>query len=138
MIPKQTDAKSPLALVFWIIWFSILNGLVLIQYFVGGGIPKGEDQGNPPVMFLALAGVLALVAMGIRFVLIPRIKDLPKKLPAMIIGLALSEGVGFVGIFALGNKFPATQLLLFGCAVGCILCFAPFYAKPFVDKGHFR
>ncbi len=138
MIPQQNEPKPPVALVFWILWFAILNGLVIIQFFIGGGIPKGVDHGKPPVLFLAIAAGLALVALGIRFVLIPQIKEVPKKLPAMIVGLALSESIGIVGMFAVGREFPATQLLLFASAIGCILSFAPFYAKTGNEDGRFR
>ncbi len=138
MIPHQNDPKPPQAFVFWILWFAILNGLVMIQFFIGGGIPKGADHSKPPGLFLAIAAGLAIAAFSIRFVLIPQIKEVPKKLPAMIIGLALSEAIGFLGVFALGQEFPATRLLLFATSIGCILCFAPFYAKPFIDDGRSR
>ncbi|MES2661447.1 MAG: hypothetical protein V4689_22705 [Verrucomicrobiota bacterium] len=134
---SQQDSPKVPALVFWIIWFAILNGLVMIQFLVGGGIPKGEDQGNPPVLFLAIAAGLALVALAIRFVLIPQIESVPKKLPAMVIGLALSEGIGFLGMFAVGKEFPATQQTLFVTAIACIACLAPVYAKPRAENGRF-
>lgn len=135
MDSPQNHPQAPLAVVFWIIWFAILNGLVMIQFFAGGGIPKGENQGDPPVMFIGLAAVLALVALAIRFVVIPQIESPLKKLPAMIVGLALSELIGFVGMFVVSKKFPETQLSLFVSAIVCILCFAPFYAKPGVANG---
>lgn len=123
-------AQAPLPVIFWIIWFAILNGLVMIQFIAGGGIPKGEDQGNPPVLYLSIATGLALVALAIRFLLIPRIEEPVRKLPAMIIGLALSEGIGLLGMFLIGKEFPATRLALFVTAIACIASFAPFYAKP--------
>lgn len=107
----------------------------MIQFFVGGGIPQGEDQGNPPAVFLAVAGSLALAAMTIRFVAIPKIKTVPKMLPAMIIGLALSEAVGFVGMFAVGKEFPMTRLSLFALALCCIVSLAPVYVKPREEDG---
>lgn len=133
----QDASKPPTILVFWILWFAILQGLVIIQFFVGGGIPKGADQGNPPVWVLAAAGGLALVALAIRFTVMPKLRTLPKMLPAMIVGLALSEGIGMMGMFAVGKEFPATRLLLFGMAIGCIVSFAPVYAKPRADDGRF-
>ena len=137
MIPQQNNPKPPQALVFWIIWFAILNGLLMIQFFVGGGIPKGADQGKAPFMFLAIAAGLALVALGIRFVLIPQIKEVPKKLPAMIIGLAISEAIGLLGMFAVSKEFPETQQILFVCAIASIISFAPVYAKVRAEDGRF-
>lgn len=132
---SRQDPPAPQALVvFWIIWFAILQGLVLIQLFVGGGIPKGEDLGNPPVLFLMIAGGLALAALAIRFTVIPKIRTAAKLLPAMIIGLALSEAVGFVGIFLVGKEFATTRLGLFILALCCIVSLAPVYAKAVNDK----
>jgi hypothetical protein len=128
--PRQDPPALPTALIFWIIWFATLQGLVLIQFFVGGGIPQGADQGEPPSLFLVIAGALALAALTIRFTVIPKIKTASKLLPAMIIGLALSEAVGFVGLFLVGKEFPTTRLGLFVLALCCIASFAPVYAKP--------
>lgn len=129
MTPRQDSPAQPTLLIFWIIWFAILQGLVLIQFFVGGGIPKGADQGDPPTLFLVIAGALALAALAIRFTVIPKIETVAKLMPAMIIGLALSEAVGFVGIFLVGKEFPTTRLGLFVLALCCIASLAPVYAK---------
>ncbi len=129
MTPRQDPPAPPTFVVFWIIWFAILQGLVLIQFFVGGGIPKGADQGDPPAVILMIAGGLALAALAVRFTVIPKIKALSKLLAAMVIGLALSEAVGFVGIFLVGKEFPTTRLSLFVLALCCIVSLAPVYAK---------
>lgn len=136
MKPPQDPLKPPALLVFWILWFAILQGLVVIQFFVGGGIPKGEDLGSPPALFVAIAGGLALGALVVRFVVIPKIRSVPNKLPAMIIGLALAEAVGLVGIFLIGREFPTTRLSLFVLAVCCIVSLAPIYAKPSQEDGN--
>jgi hypothetical protein len=135
MIPPQDSPKPPTALVFWIIWFAILQGFLIIQFMVGGGIPKGSDQGNPPPLFLLLATGLALAVIVIRFKLIPRIDSVPKKLQAMIVGLALSEAIGMLGMFAVGKEFPATRQALFVTAIACIVSFAPVYAKSSAEHG---
>lgn len=134
---QQDSPKPPVALVFWIIWFATLNGLVVLQFMVGGGIPKGSDQGNPPLLVAMLAGGLALAALAVRFMWIPRIKQVPQKLPAMIVGLAFSESIGLSGMFLVGKEFPATQQLLLLVAIGCIVIFAPVYAKQREDNGRF-
>ena len=134
---QQDPQKPPVTLVFWIIWFAILNGLLMTQFLAGGGIPKGSDEGSPPVLFLVLAGGLALAALAVRYVLIPQIKLVPRKLTAMIVGLALSEAIGMIGMFVVGKEFPATQQLFFVAAIGCIVSFAPVYAKPREENGRF-
>lgn len=129
MTPRQDPPSPPTVLIFWIVWFAILQGLVLIQFFVGGGIPKGADQGDPPTLSLAIAGALAFASLAIRYMVIPKIRTVSKLLPAMIIGLALAEAVGFVGIFLVGKEFPSTRLGLFVLALCCIISLAPVYAK---------
>lgn len=136
-ISPQDSPKPPQALVFWILWFAILQGLVMMQYFIGGGIPKGSDQGNPPIQLLALAGGLAIAALAIRFTLIPRLKTISQKLPAMIIGLALSESIGILGMLVVGKNFPATQQVFLVTAIGCIVSFAPVYARERAKDGRF-
>jgi len=132
----QQDAPKVVgAIVFWVVWFAILQGLLIMQFFVGGGIPKGSDQGSPPVLFPAIAAGMALAVFVIRFVWIPRIKVLPGKLTAMVVGLALSEGVGLLGIFVLGKEFQATKLILMMVAFGCILSLAPVYAMSRDEDG---
>jgi hypothetical protein len=129
VISDPNTPRQPAALVFWIIWFAILQGLVMIQFVVGAGIPQGADQGTPPPWYVGVAGGLAVAALAIRFFLIPKLDSVSKKLPAMIVGLALSEAVGFAGIFLIGKEFPSTRLQLFGLAVACVMSFAPVYAN---------
>ena len=126
------------AIVFWVIWFSILSGLLIIQFFAAGGLPSGTDQGEPPLMFQGITFMAASVALIIRFGVIPRIKELPKKLPAMIIGLAVSEGIGIIGAFVVRPQYGSTKLFMLAASIVCIVLFAPFYAKasggnPFTD-----
>jgi hypothetical protein len=125
----QSSTLAPQAIVFWVIWFAILSGLLMIQFFAGGGMPSGVDKGEGPVLFQGLALGMGMAAMIVRFVVIPRIGTLEKKLPAMIIGLALSEGIGILGAFVVGPDFGSTKLFMLAISVGCIILYAPVYAK---------
>ncbi len=78
-----------------------------------------------------------MAALAVRYVLIPQIKQVPQKLTAMIVGLALSEAIGMTGMFVVGKEFPATQQLFFVVAVGCIVSFVPVYARPREENGRF-
>ena len=136
MIPlEDSPPQPPTTLVFWIVWFAILNGLLMIQFFVGGGIPSGVDQGNPPLILLGVGAGLVVVALGIRVLLLPRLQETSKKLPAMVVGLALSDGVGMLGVFGLGKEFAASRLALFLMSIGCILSFAPVYVSRVPREG---
>lgn len=122
-------ANTPQPLVFWIIWFAILSGLLIMQFFAGGGIPSGTDQGEEPVLFRLLALGAAAAALFVRFGVIPRIKELEKKLPVMIVGLALAEGIGILGMFAVPRELGATRLFMLGLSIACVVISAPTYAK---------
>jgi hypothetical protein len=126
---QTSGPQQPQILVAWIIWFSILMGLLMIQFFIGGGIPSGEDQGPPPSSMLMICAGALLASLIVRFLILPSRKTLGQQLPLMVVGLALAEVCGFLGIFLIPSDYPQTKLWLFIAAVSGILCHAPFYAK---------
>lgn len=134
----MSEQKPPAALVFWIIWFAIFNGLFILQFFAAGGIPKGDNEGDAPMAIILIAGALALVSVVVRFVIIPKIGTLEKLLPAMIVGLALAESVGIIGMFLIGKEFPETRLALFVASVSAVAAFAPVYVTALVDREKMR
>lgn len=128
----------PTLLVFWIIWFAIFNGLFIMQFVVGGGFPSGSNEGEVPLWSVAVPTGLLIAAMAIRFIWIPKISSIVALLPAMVIGLALSEAVGILGIFALGKEFPETRMALFIASSCAVLTFAPIYANALLIKQKMR
>ncbi len=126
MLPQKTAA--PKLAVFWIIWFAIMNGLFVMLFVAGGGIPKGSNVGTPPTWIVGVCAALAVLAIAIRFLVIPRIKQLAQLLPAMVLGLAFAEAVGILAIFLLGKEFPETRMTLFLTSVFTVLIYAPSYA----------
>jgi hypothetical protein len=124
--------------VFWVIWFAILSGLLIMQFFAGGGIPTGGGQGGEPAIYQVVTLAIAAAALFVRFVIIPRLKGLEKKLPAMIIGLALSEGIGIIGMFAIPQHHASTRVFMLGAAIVCIVLSAPVYAKVPGNGSPFR
>ncbi len=130
--------NTPQPIIFWIIWFAILSGLLIMQTFAGGGIPSGSDQGEGPVLFQTLALVAAAASLIVRFAIIPRLKELQKKLPAMIVGLALAEGIGIIGMFAVPHQYGATRLFMLGVSLVCVAISAPVYVKFPVGGSPFR
>lgn len=125
--------QPPIQITAWIIWFAILNGLVMIQFFVGGGIPSGINHGTPPALQQYLPAVPAFLALVVRFLIIPRISAPLKKLPVMIIGLALAEATGILGIFVVGKSYGSTQLTFLVLSLLAILAMAPVYMKKNPD-----
>jgi hypothetical protein len=129
MLPQSNPTQPIQAIVFWIIWFSILAGLVIIQQFAGGGIPSGADAAEVSMVFKIIPVALATASLAVRFFVIPRLPGLQAKLPAMIIGLALAEGAGILGAFIIDKQAGATRLTVFLMAIVCILVSAPVYAS---------
>ncbi|EFK95936.1 hypothetical protein LDC_2050 [sediment metagenome] len=37
----------PVHIVGWIIWFAILNGLAIMQFLIGGGLPPARTSAKP-------------------------------------------------------------------------------------------
>jgi CDP-diglyceride synthetase len=127
MNPQKSS--TPNIAVFWIIWFAIMNGLFIMLFVAGGGIPKGANTGQPPTWIVGACAALVVVAVAIRFLLIPKIKQLAQLLPAMVIGMALAETVGIFAIFLLGKEFPETRMTLFLTSAFTVLIYAPSYAS---------
>ena len=121
--------RSPDQLIAWVIWGAILMGLFVLQFFIGGGIPTGDQMENPPTVMSLIC--IAGVAIGtlIRWLVIPKLNDNLKLLPAMIVGLALCESSGLLQMFLLGKEYPDTQKLIFVLAVLGVVQFAPTYFK---------
>ena len=121
--------RSPDQLIAWVIQGAILMGLFVLQFFIGGGIPTGDQMENPPTVMSLIC--IACVAIGtlIRWLVIPKLNEKPKLLRAMVVGLALSQGSGLMQIFLLGKEYPDTQKLIFVLAVLGVVQFAPTYFK---------
>ena len=124
--PNSSQLKAQL-LVWWIIWFAILCGLVVIYFFLGRGPVK-------PVVVAAdllrnLSGIVPLfVSIVIRWLVMPRLNDLKQAFPVFIAGLALAEGCGLLGIF-LGGPYR-DQLFVLGALA--IAQYVPFFAKSYL------
>ena len=126
---QNETMRSTDQIIAWVIWGAILIGLFFLQFFIGGGIPTGDEMENPPTVMSLIC--IAGVAIGtlIRWLVIPKLNDKPKLLRAMVVGLALSQGSGLLQIFLLGKEYPDTQKLIFVLAVLGVVQFAPTYFK---------
>jgi hypothetical protein len=59
----------------------------------------------------------------------PRLAALPQKFVWMVIGLALAEGAGILGMFLLPRDQPETRLVIFLLSFFGVLQFVPLYAR---------
>ncbi|MES2997394.1 MAG: hypothetical protein V4733_11350 [Verrucomicrobiota bacterium] len=127
MTQPTHPSSPPTAAVAWIIWFSIFAGLFIMTIIINGGVSFAKDSAEPSLWIILVPSAAAIASLVVRFFVIPKLPDLPTKFPAMIIGLALAEGVGILALFVVGKSYPQTQLSLLAISVFCILCHAPVY-----------
>jgi hypothetical protein len=123
MIPGADTRRARAFLkVWWIIWAALLVGLGLVYLGLGRSLPS-VPAANP---FANLVGFVPLfVSIIIRWLVLPRYRDLRRAFPLFIIGLALAESCGVLGIFLGGPYRDALFVLgLLGLAQ-----FMPFFAR---------
>ena len=130
MMPGYDDRQIKVRLlVWWILWASPLMVLVLIYLFLAQGKPLPV---NVPAResLTGLIGVVPLfVSIVIRWLVLPRYTQERRALVLYIIGLALAEGCGLMGIL-LGGPYRDS---LFVLGVMGVTQFVPFYARKFFD-----
>ena len=126
---KNETMRSTDQIIAWVIWGAILIGLFVVQFFIGRGIPTGDQMENPPTVMSLIC--IACVAIGtlIRWLVIPKLNGYHNLLRAMVVGLALCESSGLLQMFLLGKEYPDTQKLIFVLAVLGVVQFAPTYFK---------
>jgi hypothetical protein len=125
--------KQP-AIVMWIIWFVFLQMAFAYHFVLGDGFPSGGNAAEPMASWLwVLCVAPVILAMGVRWLVIPRLKQQRQMLVAMIIGLALSEAPILFELFLIGAAYPQNQIVVLMIAVFSLIQFAPTYGTPGVD-----
>jgi|ERR1044071_8067881 hypothetical protein len=121
MSDERPQTAPPL--VWWIIWIAILNGLVLMRFFLGRELsPAATDS------VIGCIGVAEIaVSSFLRWWVLPKIQKPAAMFVVFIVGVAIAEGCGIFGIF-LGGKY---QDELFVAGVLGILQWAPIFARRF-------
>ena len=116
-------------LLWWAIWGSLLFGLVNIYVLLGRAPAKAPVAGENPLT--GLIGLAPLfVSIIIRWLVLPRFSDLRRAFPMFIVGLALAEACGLLGIF-LGGAYKDDLFLL---GVLGIAQYVPFFAKGYLES----
>lgn len=132
--PKPVEAKAS---TLWIIWAGLCAGVVITQFVLGHGIPTGENEPGSKIGLVgAIAFIQILAASAIRWILVPRADALPKQLVLMVLGLALSEGVQFYGLFLVPANQPSTKLALWILSLASCVQFIPLYARTKAPDGN--
>jgi len=120
----------------WVIWFAMLQGVFVIQWVLGKGIPGGENIDEPMAVWLWVLALGPIVlATIIRWVVIPKLKEVQALPVAMIVGLVFSEMPVFFSLFLIGPDYPQNQIAVLMVAVVSLIQFAPSYATPGYHAG---
>jgi hypothetical protein len=125
--PDEPRIKAQL-MIWWIIWAAILTGQILIYGALGRGpLPVPVPGANP---FAHLIGFVPLfVSIIIRWLVLPRSTEPKAAFVMFIVGLALADACGMLGIF-LGGPYRDS---LFVLGVLGITQYVPFYARKFYE-----
>jgi len=126
---NQDDARlRAQLLVWWTIWGCILGGLVLIYVVLGRG-PLAPDAVQRQSL-TGMAGIVPLfLSIILRWLVLPRRKEPRSAFVLFVIGVALAETCGILGVF-LGGPYRDE---LFVLGVLGIAQFVPFFARPLLD-----
>lgn len=129
MMPGYDDQKIKGHLkVWWITWALVLIWLLLAYSAFTRGKPLPA-----PTKDNSLTGLIAIVplfvSIVIRWLVLPRASDPKRALVLFIVGLALAEACGLLGIF-LGGPYRDS---LFVLGVLGITQYVPFYARKLFD-----
>ncbi len=125
--PESQRDRAQL-LVWWILWAGILSGLVIIYVLLGRAPAKAPLPGENPLT--GLIGLAPLfVSIIIRWLVLPRLTGLRQALPMFIVGIALAESCGLLGIF-LGGIYKDDLFLL---GVLGVTQYVPVFAKKYLE-----
>lgn len=129
MMPGYDDGKIKTRLLaWWVVWGGVLTGLIVIYLFLGRTKPLPPPSAENPLQ--GVVGIVPLfVSIIIRWLVLPRSTDPARAFVLFVIGIALAEGGGLLGIF-LGGPY---RDILFLLGVLGIAQYVPFYAKKLFD-----
>ncbi len=121
---KHTPPPLPVP-VWWILWAGITGGLVLVYILLGhAALPAPEEI---PTFLPYVIATPLLLSCVVRWLVLPRMTSRLKAFPLFIIGLALAEGSGMLGLFLGGPDRDTLVALAF---IG-LLQFAPLFVHRF-------
>lgn len=114
--------KSPAPVIWWILWAAITGGLIAIYVALRPTAPAGAPASLRYVPLVPFAA-----AVLVRWFVLPRFREGARAFPLFIVGLALAEACGIIGLFLVPDLAP-TYLVL---GLAGLLLFAPFFAAKY-------
>lgn len=129
MLSPDAQHNRGRIIVWWIIWGTILSGLG-IMYFLNGRGPAVPEELAQEKMLTGLIGLVPLfVSVVIRWLVLPRCKEMGRALALFVAGLALAESCGILGIF-FGGPYRDD---LFIISVFGVAQYVPIFAKNYIE-----
>lgn len=126
---SSQPAPRALLIVFWVVWFAVLNGVILMRLFLAKSQPAAAEP--IPDAFPWMVSLLpALVSGGIRWLLLPRADHANSALSLHLVGLAAAEATTVFGLFLTPSKMD----LLCGISFLAVFQFAPTWAARFFPE----
>jgi hypothetical protein len=123
-IPQSSAARW---LLWWILWAGILAGLVAI-YFVLGEQPAAVPTGR--IVATDFVGLVWLLASClVRWLVLPRVRSVQSAFVLFVVGMALAESCGLMGIFLSAFRNELFVLGMLGI-VQWMPLFARIYCRP--------
>jgi hypothetical protein len=125
MSPQLEKTPNAAGVLFWwLIWGATLGGLILIAVFLGG--PNGIQVETGGVA--AYLGLFPLVVSCVlRWLVLGKQREAGKALVVFILGMAMAEGCGIIGLM-LGGELR-TEFFMLG--VLGVLQWMPLFARRF-------
>lgn len=129
MMPGYDDQRiKTRLLVWWVFWAASLGGVVMIYLLLAQGKPLPPASAENPLQ--GLIGLVPLfVSIILRWLVLPRATEPNRAFVLFVVGVALAEACGILGIF-LGGPYRDS---LFVLGVLGVAQYVPFYAKKLFD-----
>jgi hypothetical protein len=129
-MPGYTDQQiKARLLVWWAIWGATTSFLLLLYFVFAFGKPMPVNASTSDLP-RHLAGIVPLfLSIVIRWLILPRYTEEGRALVLFIVGVALAEACGILGLF-LGGPYRDSLWVLGLLAVGQ---YVPFYARKLFD-----
>jgi F0F1-type ATP synthase membrane subunit c/vacuolar-type H+-ATPase subunit K len=113
-------------LIWWILWAGILFGLVAIYAALGQRPALKQAPPNVMTDFIGLGPLL--VSCLVRWLVLPRVRSVQSAFVLFILGLALAEACGLLGIFLSAYKSELFVLGVLG-----LLQWVPLFARTYFE-----
>lgn len=126
-MPDQT--KQPPAIVWWVIWASMLIGVFVIYFTTSTGVVEtSRTPTESPLWMVAFAPFV--ISSILRWLVLSRVSSAQLAFPLFIAGMALAEATCLTGLFV----FPRHSTDLFALSVLGIAQYVPYFASRFTES----